>query len=97
MRRRENEAVEDTVLQRYAVARWLLAIPFAGLGLLGVAASLASGLLTLPCGVLFIAVAVWLVSGADDQPGPVLQWTLVVSGGITALMLLGGVVLGTVR
>lgn len=75
--------------QRWNVAvRWLLVVPFAGFGLLCVALAPASGLLSLPVGVLSIALTVWFATGATDGVGPVLKWTLAVSGGITVLMLL---------
>ena len=76
---------DPTALQRSAVLRWLLAVPFGLLGALGVAAAVASGLLTLPGGVLLLAVAVWLAAGADPEPAPGLRWTLAISGGLTAL------------
>lgn len=87
----------DTVLQRSATARWCLAVPFALLGLLGIGAAVASGLLTLPGGVLFLSLAVWLGAGAHDPPSTPMKWTLIISGGLTALMFVAGICLAIVN
>jgi hypothetical protein len=64
--------------------------------LLFLAAAPASGLLSLPAGVLFTAIAVWAVTGAKDPPKAGIKWTLAVSGGLTAAMIAVGVVWGVI-
>lgn len=77
----------DSVFQRSLLARLLLALPFGAIGLLFVAAALASGLLSLPAGVLFTAISIWAITGAKDPPARGIKWTLAVSGGLTAGMI----------
>lgn len=85
-----------TVLQRSLVARSLLAMPFGAAGVLFLAAAPASALLTLPAGVLFTAIAVWAVTGAQDPPHRGIRWTMAVSGGLTAAMIAIVVVWGII-
>lgn len=86
----------DTLLQRSLVARLLLALPSGVAGLLLVAAAPASGLLSLPAGVLFTAIALWAVTGAKDPPHPGIKWTMAVSGGLTAAMIAISLVWGII-
>jgi hypothetical protein len=87
----------DSILQRSVVARLTLALSFGVIGLVFVAAAPASGLLSLPAGVLFTTIAVWAVLGAHDPPSVGVKWTMTVSGGLTALMLTAIVVAGVVH
>jgi len=83
----------ENILERSVVARWLLALPFGIIGLLLVGLAPASGLLSLPFGVLLTTMAVWAILGATDPPPRGIKWTLAISAGVSALMILTGIVL----
>lgn len=81
----------EGLLARSAVARWAVALPFGMLGLVCLAAAPATGLLSLPFGMLFTATTVWLLKGAEDPPTRGIRWAMTISGGLTALMIFAGI------